>query len=671
MIDKTSLKQEYQALCEQLHYHGHRYYVLDAPEISDSQYDRLFQRLLEIENQEPSWRTAESPSQRVGGAPLDAFSSVEHRIPMLSLDNAFSNDDLLAFQKRINDRLEGDHDYRFVCEPKFDGIAASLIYQNGKLIQAATRGDGRRGEDITQNIRTVQSVPLRLSGQGFPDLFEVRGEVYMPHAGFEAFNKRAAANNQKPFVNPRNAAAGSLRQLDSKVTAQRSLEFCAYSVGYVEGEHFAQSHSGALSQLKCWGFLVSDLLDSVDTIEQCIEYFESMEAKRSRLPFDIDGIVFKVDEFAVQDTLGFVSRAPRWAIARKFPAQEEITELESVEFQVGRTGAITPVAKLKPVFVGGVTVSNATLHNREEIERLSVCVGDSVVIRRAGDVIPQIVAVVESKRPADAQTIVFPKRCPACDSILSVNDDEAAIRCDAGLSCIAQVKEAIRHFASRDAMDVDGLGEKLVDQLVDAKLITDVADLFKLQVHELASLERMGQKSAQNLIDALLKAKQTSFERFLYSLGIREVGQATSRNLVQHFASLTALQSASIEQLLEVDDVGPIVAAHIVHFFEKPENLCTVNALLDAGVVWQDVAQKKTDLAGQTWVLTGTLETMGRNEAKAKLLELGAKVSGSVSKKTTRVVAGPGAGSKLAKAESLGVDVWTEDEFREFLQHHA
>ncbi|WP_096085921.1 NAD-dependent DNA ligase LigA [Agaribacterium haliotis] len=668
-MTSTSPTLEHKQLCEQLHYHCHRYYVLDDPEISDAEYDRLFQRLLELEKQLPELAVASSPSQRVGAPALDAFNSVEHRLPMLSLDNAFSDDELAAFDKRVADKLAGS--YHYVCEPKYDGIAASLIYQRGELIQAATRGDGQRGEDITQNVKTINSVPLKLSGEHWPDLFEVRGEVYMPLKGFAELNQQALQNGQKTFVNPRNAAAGSLRQLDSKITANRPLEFCAYSVGFVEGAHFADSHSSALAKLKQWGFLISPLLKRVASIEQCLDYYRELEQQRAALAFDIDGIVYKIDEFELQQQLGFVSRAPRWAIARKFPAQEEITELKDVEFQVGRTGVVTPVAKLKPVFVGGVTVSNASLHNREEIERLGLKIGDSVVIRRAGDVIPKVVSAVANKRQSDARAIVFPEHCPACGSELQASDKEVAIRCQAGLSCPAQLKESLRHFASRDAMDIDGLGEKLLEQLVDTGLVKGIADLFKLEAWQLAGLERMGDKSANNLVAALEKAKHCQLERFIFALGIREVGQATSRNLVRHFASLDALAGASLDALCEVDDVGPIVAEHIVHFFAQEKNQQSIAALIEAGLSWQTPVSSDArgqSLDGQTWVLTGTLESMPRNDAKKLIQALGAKVSGSVSKNTDLLVAGPGAGSKLKKAQELGIETWDEQQFLAFIE---
>ncbi len=661
-MSDSSLRERLRALRDQLHHHSYQYYVLDAPEIPDAEYDRLFRELQEIEIQHPEWLSLDSPSQRVGAEPLPAFSQVRHETPMLSLDNVFSEQELLDFDRRVKSRLDDAAAPTYACEPKLDGIAVSLLYVDGVLVRGATRGDGRVGEDITQNVRTIASIPLRLRGEGWPEELEVRGEIYMPRAGFERINALGRETDGKVFVNPRNAAAGSLRQLDSRITAKRSLEMSCYGIALQEGEALFDTHSEGLQRLREWGFLVSPELRVVDSIEGCLAYYEDLLARRDNLAYDIDGIVFKVDSLALQAQLGFVSRAPRWAIAHKFPAQEEITLLRDVEFQVGRTGAVTPVAKLEPVFVGGVTVSNASLHNFDEIARLGVMVGDCVVVRRAGDVIPQIVQVVLERRPENAVSIMAPTRCPVCESALERAPGEAVLRCSGGLVCGAQRKEAIKHFASRKAMDIDGLGDKLVEQFVDAGLIETVADLYLLTVDQIANLERMGQKSAENLIAALDKSRATTLPRFLYSLGIREVGEATALNLARHFGGLPELMMATEEMLIEVEDVGPIVASHLHAFFATEFNRDVVRQLCERGVNWP-AAQKQggeQPLAGQTWVLTGNLESMTRSEAKEKLQALGAKVAGSVSAKTDCVAAGTSAGSKLAKAEALGVKVVDE-----------
>lgn len=659
-----------ETLKEQLNDHSYRYYVLDAPDIPDAEYDRLFRELQSLEEKYPELISPDSPSQRVGGVALTAFESVTHELPMLSLDNAFSDDDLKNFEKRIKDRLKTDDDITFACEPKFDGIAISLLYRNGILERGATRGDGSTGENITQNVKTIGSIPMKLRGSGYPNVLEVRGEIYMPHDGFNKLNKVAAEKGEKGFVNPRNAAAGSLRQLDSKMTAARPLVMCAYSVGWYEGGDLPDTHLDILAKLGEWGFFVSEHRRAAKGVEECIQYQQELGELRPNLPFDIDGIVFKVNNLSQQDALGFVSRAPRWAIAYKFPAQEEMTVLNAVEFQVGRTGAITPVAKLEPVFVGGVTVSNATLHNKDEIERLGARIGDTVIIRRAGDVIPKVVSVVETKRPKNAVEIMFPEKCPVCDSPVEAKEGEAVYRCSGGLICGAQQKEAIKHFASRNAMDIDGLGDKIVEQLVDAELIHSVADLYALEKEQLSALERLGDKSAENLIAALEKSKNSTLPRFLFALGIREVGQATGKNLARHFGTLSAIREASMEQLLEVEDVGPIVAHFIKEFFEQDQNNQVIDALIDHGVHWPEQAPSEEQgqpFEGLTFVLTGTLESMTREEGKEKLEALGAKVAGSVSSKTYCVIAGPGAGSKLKKAESLGVKVCDENAFLELL----
>ena len=659
-------------LREQLDHHNYQYYVLDAPEVPDAEYDRLMRELQELEEEFPALINPDSPSQRVGASPLKSFASVKHEMPMLSLDNAFNEDELRAFDKRVRDRLKTDAAIEYVCEPKYDGIAINLLYENGQLVRGATRGDGTTGEDITQNVRTLRSVPLKLRSSGqHPARLEVRGEIYMPKSGFEKLNEQAREQDSKGFVNPRNAAAGSLRQLDPQITARRPLVLCAYGVGVMEGVSLPECHSDLLDQLAQWGFRTSRETSVVTGVEGCLECYQSLGERRAGLSYDIDGIVFKVNNLRLQQSLGFVSRAPRWAIAHKFPAQEEMTVLKDVEFQVGRTGAVTPVARLEPVFVGGVTVSNATLHNQDEIQRLDIKIGDTVVVRRAGDVIPQIVSVVTTKRPSAARSIVFPRECPVCGSPVEKVGEEAALRCTGGLVCAAQRKEAIKHFASRQALDIDGLGDKLVEQLVDSKLIQSVADLYNLTVEQLAGLERMGQKSAENLMEALQASKRTTFARFVYALGIREVGQVTASNLAQEFGDFPSLSQADEERLQEVPDVGPVVAHFVAEFFAQDENRRVIETVLAAGVNWPSVEKRdkaELPLAGKTFVLTGSLETMTRDEAKEQLQALGAKVAGSVSAKTDCVVAGPGAGSKLAKAESLGIDIWDESVLNEQLQ---
>lgn len=644
---------------------GVEYYQNDAPTVSDSEFDRTLLALRKLEEAHPQLVAVDSPTQRVGAAPLEGFASVVHRLPMLSLDNAFSAGDLLDFDRRVRERLDGSI-VRYACEPKLDGIAVSIVWQDGQIMLAATRGDGRTGENITQNVRTIESVPLRLLGADVPSYLEVRGEIFMPREGFEAFNARARRDGDKPFVNPRNAAAGSLRQLDSSITRRRPLEFCAYGLGYIEGmtEGF-QSHTEAMAQLGTWGIPISAHARSVEGIDACERYYNELSQIRENLGFDIDGIVFKVDVFAEQERLGFVSRAPRWAIARKFPAQEEMTVVLGVEFQVGRTGAVTPVARLAPVFVGGVTVSNATLHNADEIARLGLKVGDTVIVRRAGDVIPQVAAVVTDRRPAQVENVIFPDRCPACNSALVREPGEAAWRCDAGPACSAQRRAAIEHFVSRRAMDIDGCGEKIVDQLVELGLIETASDLYELTHDTLAGLERMGEKSARNLQAAIEESKKTTLSRFIYALGIREVGETTARQLAEYYGALDPLYTATVEQLQEVEDVGPIVAGHLQRFFADSAKQQMINRLLDLGVHWPtpEVQGGDLPLSGQIWVVTGKLEEMGRDQAEASLRALGAKVSSSVSGKTTCVVAGPGAGSKLKKAQSLSVSVINEAEF--------
>ncbi|HTF95693.1 MAG TPA: NAD-dependent DNA ligase LigA [Cellvibrio sp.] len=665
---------EINELRKQLNLHAYRYYALDDPEITDAEYDRLMRRLIELERQHPESITADSPTQRVGAAPLTAFQTVVHEMPMLSLDNAFSDEELLAFNQRILDRLKTTGDIEYACEVKLDGIAVSLLYRDGILVRGATRGDGTNGENITQNVRTINSIPLRLHGEGFPGVLEVRGEIYMPKAAFNALNEKARAADEKLFVNPRNAAAGALRQLDSRITASRRLEMCAYSVGLVEGGDLPETHSGILDALKRWGFLTNRETDVAKNIQDAIAFYRRIGEKRDALAYDIDGIVFKVNSRQLQNELGFISRAPRWAVAYKFPAQEESTTLLDVEFQVGRTGAVTPVARLQPIFVGGVTVSNATLHNRDEIQRLGLKIGDTVIVRRAGDVIPQIVQVIESKRPDNARDIIFPEHCPVCGSPVETVADEAVARCSGGLVCAAQRKEAIKHFAARKAMNVEGLGDKLVEQLVDLGLVNTLADIYNLTREQLAGLDRMGEKSADNILLALENTKKTTLAKFIFALGIREVGEATARNFANYFGSFEALAAANEETLQNVPDVGPVVAHFVAEFFGQESNRIAVEKLREAGIHWDNIevaSQEELPLNGLTYVLTGTLEALSRDDAKAHLLALGAKVAGSVSAKTDYVVAGPGAGSKLAKAEELGLKVMDEAALLELLREQG
>jgi DNA ligase (NAD+) len=661
----ASPDEEVLTLRAQLQRWAEAYFELDAPVVPDADYDQAMRRLETLEREFPSLATPDSPTQRVGSAPLSEFESVEHRLPMLSLDNAFSAEDLSDFHRRVTERL-GSAEVTYCCEPKLDGAAVSIVYESGVLVLAATRGDGATGENITSNVRTIRNVPLVLKGENVPQYLEVRGEVVIPRDAFERMNAQARDADDKVFVNPRNAAAGSLRQLNSRITAKRPLAFTAYSVGAVEGE-LPASHDAILQTLGDFGLPISDYMETVEGVEACEAYYQSLAAQRDALPFDIDGIVFKVNGLAEQERLGFVSRAPRWAIARKFPAQEVSTQLLGVDFQVGRTGAITPVARLEPVFVGGVTVSNATLHNADEIARLGVQVGDTVVVRRAGDVIPQIVSVAESVGSSTAarRAIDFPDRCPDCGSNVVRIEGEAVMRCVGGMSCAAQLKAVIRHFSSRKAMDIEGLGDKLIDQLVDDVLVSSVADVFRLTKEQLAALDRMGDKSSENLLASIEKAKTTSLPRFIYALGIREVGEATARALAQHFLSLDELLSAPADVLEGVDDVGPVVARHICEFAHDERNRQSISDLLASGVNWPSVSVVSGEgpLAGTTWVVTGKLESMGRDDAEQRLRALGAKTASSVSAKTSTVLAGPGAGSKRKKAESLGISIMDEDEW--------
>lgn len=662
-----SLQQQIDTLRQDLRRYEYEYHVLDNPTIPDAEYDRLFHQLKALEAAHPELITADSPTQRVGAKPLSGFAQIRHEIPMLSLDNAFSDEEFYAFVKRIEDRLiRLPEPLTFCCEPKLDGLAVSILYVNGVLTQAATRGDGTTGEDITANIRTIRNIPLQLLMDNPPARLEVRGEVFMPHEGFERLNQQALEKGEKTFANPRNAAAGSLRQLDPKITSKRPLVLNAYGIGIAEGVDLPNTHYDRLQWLKSIGIPVNPEIRLCNGTDEVLDFYRDIQNKRSSLGYDIDGTVLKINDIALQEKLGFISKAPRWAIAYKFPAQEELTRLNDVEFQVGRTGAITPVAKLEPVFVAGVTVSNATLHNGDEIQRLDIAIGDTVVIRRAGDVIPQIIGVLHDRRPADARPIVFPETCPVCDSAIVRIEGEAVARCTGGLFCAAQRKEALKHFVSRKAMDIDGVGGKLIEQLVDRELVHTPADLFKLDLTTLTRLERMGAKSAENALASLEKAKNTTLARFIFALGIREVGEATALNLANHFKTLEALQNADLEALQQVPDVGEVVANRILAFWHEPHNVAVVNDLIAQGVHWETVETKEVTenrFKGKTVVLTGTLTKMGRNEAKALLQDMGAKVSGSVSAKTDFVIAGDAAGSKLTKAQELGVTVLTEEEF--------
>ena len=667
-----TLQAKLETLRNTLRRYEYEYHVLDNPSVPDSEYDRLFHQLKALELEHPDLVTADSPTQRVGAKPLAGFRQIRHEMPMLSLDNAFSDEEFYAFVKRIEDRLIVlPKPLTFCCEPKLDGLAVSILYINGVLSQAATRGDGSRGEDITANIRTIRNVPLQLLIDNPPARLEVRGEVFMPHVGFERLNKHALELGEKTFANPRNAAAGSLRQLDPNITSKRPLAFNAYSIGIAEGINLPNTHYARLQWLKSVGIPINPEICLCNGAEEVLAFYRDMQNKRALLGYDIDGTVLKINDIELQNELGFISKAPRWAIAYKFPAQEELTVLNDVEFQVGRTGAITPVAKLKPVFVAGVTVSNATLHNGDEIARLNLAIGDTVVVRRAGDVIPQIIGVLHERRPADAKPIIFPHNCPVCGSQIVRIEGEAVARCTGGLFCAAQRKESLKHFVSRKAMDIDGVGGKLIEQLVERELIRTPADLFKLDLTTLMQLERMGEKSAKNALNSLEQAKHTTLARFIFALGIREVGESTALNLANHFKTLEALKNADFEQLQAVPDVGEVVANRILAFWREPHNVDAVNDLIAQGIHWDAVETKEAGdnpFKGKIVVLTGTLSQMGRNEAKALLQEMGAKVSGSVSAKTDFVIAGDAAGSKLTKAQELGITVLSEDEFLALVQ---
>ena len=672
--DTTTPLSEIETLRNKLREYEYHYHVLDNPLVPDAEYDRLMNELKNLEWQHPELITPDSPTQRVGAKPLDGFSQVTHELPMLSLDNAFSDEDLDGFLRRMESYISvAPSSLAFCCEPKLDGLAVSILYVNGVLTQAATRGDGTTGEDITANIRTIRNIPLKLKTDNPPLRLEVRGEVFMPQKGFEALNQKALEKGEKTFANPRNAAAGSLRQLDPKITAQRPLMLNAYSIGiYDSDDELPSTHFERLQWLKSLGIPVNNEIRLEKGRENLLKFYADIQAKRPTLGYDIDGTVLKVNDIALQEQLGFISRSPRWAIAYKFPAQEEMTVLNDVEFQVGRTGAITPVAKLEPVFVAGVTVSNATLHNGDEIERLGIAIGDTVIIRRAGDVIPQIIGIVAERRPKNAKKITFPTACPICGSAVVRVEGEAVARCTGGLFCEAQRKEALKHFVSRKAMDIDGVGEKLIEQLMERELVHTPADLFKLDQVTLMRLERMGEKSAQNALNSIEKAKNTTLPRFLFALGIRDVGEATALNLANHFGSLEAIRAATFEQLQEVQDVGEVVANRIVRFWQEPHNVEVVEDLIQQGVVWQNIEQVEiadNPLKDKNVVLTGTLSVLTRDQAKALLQGLGCKVSGSVSSKTDYLIAGEKAGSKLAKAQELGVKVLSEQEFLVIVGH--
>lgn len=667
-LSKVAALNEIDALKQSIQEHNYRYHVLDDPVISDAEYDALFQQLKVLESQFPDLVTADSPTQRVGAAPLKAFSEVKHALAMLSLDNAFADQDIHDFDKRIHDKLNISQLIQYCCEPKLDGLAISIRYENGVFTQAATRGDGATGEDVTENIKTIPMLPLHLRGNNLPSILEVRGEVFMSKKGFEKLNESALKKGEKVFANPRNAAAGSVRQLDSSVTAKRPLEIYFYGIGQCEGYALPDNHYAILTYLSSLGLRVSPLIEVVEGVSGCLSYYQSMSQQRSSLPFEIDGVVYKVNQIALQNKLGYLSRSPRWAIAHKFPAEEVYTIIEAVEFQVGRTGALTPVARLKPVHVHGVIVSNATLHNMDEIRRKDIHVGDTVIVRRAGDVIPEVVGVVKDKRPQQAVQITLPKRCPVCHSTIEQTEGEATARCTGGLFCAAQRKEGIKHFSSRKAMDIEGLGDKLIEQLVDVNLISSIADIYELTEEQLKNLDRMGEKSARNLLDEIKKSKATTFARFIYALGIREVGEATAKQLVMHFKTLPALEAATIESLQCVSDVGPVVAAHIMHFFQEKHNRDVINKLIKAGIYWEEIKEvKNLPLIGKSFVLTGTLANFSRDEAKEKLEKLGAKVVGSVSPKTSYVVVGSDPGSKLQKAKELNIPTLDEHQFQDFL----
>jgi DNA ligase (NAD+) len=668
----ATIIKKIEQLKKKINEHNYRYYILDDPQISDTAFDKLFRDLQDLETHYPELITQDSPTQRVGATPLASFKQIEHALPMLSLENAFSEKEVFAFNKRVHDRLGTEKTIEYSCEPKLDGIAVSLTYERGKLIRAATRGDGNTGEDITLNIRTILSIPLQLRGSDYPELLEVRGEVYIPKKAFQQLNHRLQHAGSKIFVNPRNAAAGSLRQLDPKITAQRALAFFTHSLGEIKKGKLADTHIAILKQFENWGLPRCPQTESAQGIEACLTYYQKIAEQRSQLPYEIDGVVYKVNSLALQQRLGFISRAPRWALAHKFPAQEALSRVLAIEFQVGRTGALTPVARLEPVFVGGATISNATLHNIDEIQRKDVRVGDTVVIRRAGDVIPEVVRVIKEKRPKQSFPVKLPKRCPVCGSDVTKLPSESAARCQGALYCPAQLKEAIKHFASRKAMNIEGLGDKIVDQLVEKAMIKDIADLYTLTPSQLAGLERLGEKSAIKLCNALTASKKTTFPRFLYALGIRDVGIATALTLANHFQTLKPLLQADEKSLQSLADIGPIVALHIKQFFTQTHTKKIIERLLETGIHWDKIIIKKhAALYNKTLVLTGTLESLSREEAIHFLQEQGAKISNTVSKKTDYIVVGKAPGSKLKKAQKLGIPTLNQDALLKLLKISA
>ena len=670
----AAIRKKLGSLRDEIRHHNHRYHVLDDPEVPDVEYDRLMRALQALERRYPALVTADSPTQRVGGEAVSSFGTVQHELPMLSLDNAFSADELREFHGRVSDRLElGEHSEAlpYTADPKLDGAAVSLLYEKGQLVRGATRGDGSRGEDITHNVRTIDAVPLRLLGNGYPAALEVRGEVFMPKDGFEAYNRQARLADQKTFVNPRNAAAGSLRQLDPRLTAERPLDIYIYSVGLVSGGNLPDKHSDILDELQSWGFKICPERRVVLGVDGCLAYYAELGKRRDSLGYEIDGVVYKVDSLAYQRELGFVSKAPRWAIAHKFPAQEELTVVRGVGFQVGRTGAVTPVARLEPIFVGGVTVSNATLHNMDELNRKDVRVGDTVIVRRAGDVIPEVAGVVVKKRPSGTQKVRLPAKCPVCGSTVLREEGEAVARCSGGLFCRAQRSEALKHFVSRSAMDIEGLGAKLIEQLVAIDKVLTPADIYRITEGELAELERMGQKSAENLVAAIEASKATSLTKFLFGLGIRDVGEATAAALAAYFGKLANVMSASEDELLLVPDVGPVVASRIRTFFGEQHNQEIIRRLQESGVHWEESEPRDNPrdgpLAGRSFVLTGTMSDMTRDEAKQLIQQNGGKVTGSVSKKTDYLVYGENPGSKLGRAQELDVETINEKQLCELL----
>lgn len=665
MSDLAKIKKRIEELRAEINDHNYRYYVLDAPITSDAQYDKLLRELQQLEQDHPNLITPDSPTQRVGAAPAKEFGEVRHKVPMTSMDNAFDETEVRAWDERVRKGLAMESEVIYTAEPKFDGSSISLRYENGVLVSAGTRGDGSSGEDVTQNLRTIRTVPLKLQGKGWPKIFEIRGEIVLPIQAFEQLNAEQLKQGGKLFANPRNAAAGSLRQLDSRITASRPLTFFPWGMGEVSEGAMADTYSAMVAKWRDWGFRVTDLFRKVKGVDGCLAYYQEIGAKRAQLPFEIDGVVYKVDAFAARERLGFTARAPRWAVAHKFPAQEETTIVEDILASVGRTGVITPVALLKAVHVSGVTVTNATLHNQDELERKDVRIGDTVIVRRAGDVIPEVVAVIREKRPKNARKWHMPKTCPQCGSEVVREEGEAAHRCMGGLYCPAQRMGALLHFASRRALDIEGLGDKLVAQLVESGLVKTVADLYQLSKEQLSDLERMGDKSAQNLLDQIEKSKTATLPRFLHALGIPQVGEATALALAQHFGSLDVIMQADVETLQEVSGVGPNVAEEIHSFFQQKHNQEVIKALRKAGLEPKPlvVNRKALPLAGKTFVLTGALAAMSRDEAKEKLSELGAKVAGSVSKKTDYVVVGEDPGSKADKAKELGVTILSEKEF--------